>query len=47
MTDLLDQRRAIDQRWPAAFMSDAERHGPADALPTPVTTATLPAKRPA
>ena len=32
MPDLLDQQRAIDQREPAAFLREAERHRPADAL---------------
>jgi hypothetical protein len=30
--DLLDQRRAIDQREPAAFVREAQRHGPPNAL---------------
>jgi len=30
--DLLDQRRAIDQREPAALARKAEGHDPADAL---------------
>jgi hypothetical protein len=32
LPDLLDQRRTIDQREPAAFARDPERHGSADAL---------------
>jgi len=46
VADLLDQRGTINQRERAAFARDAKRDRPIP-CPAPVTTAILPAKRPA